>query len=44
MTEERERIEIHDPKLFRKVILTTLKYTPLLLGSFVPYKEANGKL
>ncbi|KAG0660421.1 Nucleolar Complex 2 protein [Rhodotorula mucilaginosa] len=43
VTEERERIEIHDPKLFRKVILTTLKYTPLVLGSFVPYKEANGK-
>ncbi|POY74728.1 hypothetical protein BMF94_2204 [Rhodotorula taiwanensis] len=41
--EDRERIQIHDPKLFRKVILTTLKYTPLVLGSFVPYKEVNGK-
>lgn len=39
-----EHYEIHDPKLFRKVVLTTLKYTPVVLSSMVPFKEVNGKL
>uniref|UniRef100_A0A0K3CIA4 Ribosome assembly protein Noc2 n=1 Tax=Rhodotorula toruloides TaxID=5286 RepID=A0A0K3CIA4_RHOTO len=38
-----EHYEIHDPKLFRKVVLTTLKYTPVVLSSMVPFKEVNGK-
>lgn len=30
--------------VFNKLIVTTLKYTPVVLGQLVPFKEANGKL
>ncbi|GAA5995574.1 mRNA-binding ribosome synthesis protein NOC2 [Rhodotorula paludigena] len=40
---EGERYKILDSKVFEKVIVTTLKYTPVVLQSYVPYKEVNGK-
>ncbi|GAA6036291.1 hypothetical protein JCM8097_001647 [Rhodosporidiobolus ruineniae] len=38
-----ERYEIQSPAVFQKVVVTALKYTPVVLQSYVPYKEANGK-
>ncbi|GAA5968377.1 hypothetical protein JCM11641_007612 [Rhodosporidiobolus odoratus] len=38
-----ERFEINSSTVFQKVIVTTLKYTPVVLQSYAPYKEAGGK-
>ncbi|GAA5870451.1 hypothetical protein JCM8547_004035 [Rhodosporidiobolus lusitaniae] len=38
-----ERYEIHSAAVFQKVIVTALKYTPVVLQSYVPYKEVGGK-
>ncbi|BGP42842.1 Nucleolar Complex 2 protein [Rhodotorula kratochvilovae] len=37
-----ERYRIVDPKVFEKVVTTALKYTPVVLQSYVPYKEVAG--
>ena len=29
--------------VFNKLIVTTLKYTPVVLAQLVPFKETNGK-
>ncbi|GAA5886454.1 hypothetical protein JCM6882_001643 [Rhodosporidiobolus microsporus] len=38
-----ERYEIQSPAVFQKVVVTALKYTPVVLQSYVPYKEVGGK-
>ncbi|KAK4703714.1 nucleolar complex protein 2, partial [Phenoliferia sp. Uapishka_3] len=38
-----ERWEIQSATVFNKLIVTTLKYTPVVLSHIVPYKESNGK-
>ncbi|GAA6057963.1 hypothetical protein JCM3770_000653 [Rhodotorula araucariae] len=42
-TTDAERYRIVDPKVFEKVVTTALKYTPVVLQSYVPYKEVAGK-
>ena len=37
------RWEIQSPAVYNKLIVTTLKYTPVVLAKHVPFKEANGK-
>ncbi|TNY21295.1 Noc2p family-domain-containing protein [Rhodotorula diobovata] len=38
-----ERYRIVDPKVFEKVVTTALKYTPVVLQTYSPYKEVAGK-
>ncbi|GAA5966728.1 hypothetical protein JCM21900_004773 [Sporobolomyces salmonicolor] len=38
-----ERYEIQSPAVFNKLIVTTLKYTPVVFAAQVPFKEVNGK-
>ncbi|GAA6060325.1 hypothetical protein JCM10212_000422 [Sporobolomyces blumeae] len=40
---DRERYEIQSPAVFNKLIVTALKYTPMVFSAQVPYKEVNGK-
>ncbi|CEQ39412.1 SPOSA6832_00934 [Sporobolomyces salmonicolor] len=40
---EGERYEIQSPAVFNKLIVTTLKYTPVVFAAQVPFKEVNGK-
>lgn len=40
---DRERYEIQSPAVFNKVIVTTLKYTPMVFSAQIPYKEVAGK-
>ncbi|GAA5832080.1 hypothetical protein JCM11251_002810 [Rhodosporidiobolus azoricus] len=41
--EKTERYEIQSPAIFQKVVVTALKYTPVVLASYAPYKEVGGK-
>ncbi|GAA5942934.1 mRNA-binding ribosome synthesis protein NOC2 [Sporobolomyces koalae] len=38
-----ERYEIQSPAVFNKLIVTTLKYTPMVFSAQIPYKEVAGK-
>ncbi|GAA6013271.1 hypothetical protein JCM10207_000838 [Rhodosporidiobolus poonsookiae] len=39
----KDRYEIQSPAVWNKVVVTALKYTPVVLASYVPYKEVGGK-
>jgi nucleolar complex protein 2 len=41
--EDGERWEIQSATVFNKLIVTTLKYTPVVLAQHVPFKEVAGK-
>ncbi|GAA5879968.1 hypothetical protein JCM16303_004418 [Sporobolomyces ruberrimus] len=43
MAGDRERYEIQSPAVFNKLIVTTLKYTPMVFSAQIPYKEVAGK-
>ncbi|GAA5900855.1 mRNA-binding ribosome synthesis protein NOC2 [Sporobolomyces salmoneus] len=40
---DRERYEIQSPAVFNKLVVTTLKYTPMVFSAQIPYKEVSGK-
>ncbi|GAA5948237.1 hypothetical protein JCM3765_001330 [Sporobolomyces pararoseus] len=40
---DKERYEIQSPAVFNKLIVTTLKYTPMVFSAQIPYKEVSGK-
>ncbi|GAA6019693.1 hypothetical protein JCM11491_004887 [Sporobolomyces phaffii] len=40
---DRERYEIQSPAVFNKLVVTTLKYTPMVFSAQIPYKEVAGK-
>lgn len=37
------RVLISSVAVYNKLIVTTLKYTPVVLAQHVPYKEVGGK-